>query len=322
VVAVCSTTGNGDSPDNADKFWRTIKKRSIAKDTFEGLPFCVLALGDTNFDKFCHMGKSIDKRMKELGGSRFLELHCADEATGLEEVVEDWNTKVVTSLMQLIADVSSSLGQLSLVPEAKDRHGPATEEENTPESALTCVQIVQQGIATLADVCTFLDMSSVSLSTLPDSSLLLKSRKCAEGCVEILQACQNVIISEDFELREDGEYSVAHPFKAEVVGAGLETKYDAHTLDAMQWGEAPTVIRAELSIAGSGIQYQPGDYVSVIAPNPPCFVKFIIERLRVWPKSRSSASSVFDDDDLRLSANAQIRRSGEILTLQELFQYR
>lgn len=103
-MTVCSTTGNGDSPDNAEKFWRTIKKRALAKDTFEGLPFSVLALGDTNYDKFCYMGKSIDKRLKELGGVPFLELQCADEATGLEEVVEVWNEEVISSLLQLLEE--------------------------------------------------------------------------------------------------------------------------------------------------------------------------------------------------------------------------
>mmetsp|Transcript_14965 Transcript_14965/g.24767 ORF Transcript_14965/g.24767 Transcript_14965/m.24767 type:complete len:165 (-) Transcript_14965:213-707(-) len=102
VIIVCSTTGNGDAPDNAEKFWRTIKKRALAKDTFEGVNYTVLGLGDTNYDKFCHMGKSLDKRFNELGGKRFLDLHCADEATGLEEVVEEWNESVVGSLQELL----------------------------------------------------------------------------------------------------------------------------------------------------------------------------------------------------------------------------
>jgi hypothetical protein len=38
----------------------------------------------------------------ELGGKRFFDLHCADEATGLEEVVEEWNDAVVGALQELL----------------------------------------------------------------------------------------------------------------------------------------------------------------------------------------------------------------------------
>ena len=61
---------------------------------FEGIQFSVLGLGDTNYDKYCYMGKSIDKRLGELGGVRALDLHCADEGTGLEETVEAWKTLI------------------------------------------------------------------------------------------------------------------------------------------------------------------------------------------------------------------------------------
>lgn len=29
VILICSTTGNGDSPENADQWWRSIKLRSV-----------------------------------------------------------------------------------------------------------------------------------------------------------------------------------------------------------------------------------------------------------------------------------------------------
>jgi methionine synthase reductase len=121
LVIICSTTGNGDAPENADGWWRTIKLRSAvryythvsprmfclcitvriirrnlqAKDMFEGVPYTVLGLGDTNYDKFCHMGKSIDKRLEELGGRRVLPPYFADEGTGvMEETVEAWKVAV------------------------------------------------------------------------------------------------------------------------------------------------------------------------------------------------------------------------------------
>ena len=90
VIIVCSTTGNGDCPDNALKFWRKIKKRSLPLDTLSDLQYIVLGLGDTNYDQFCFMGKQVDKRFAELGGRRIIPLTCADEATGMDEVVERW----------------------------------------------------------------------------------------------------------------------------------------------------------------------------------------------------------------------------------------
>lgn len=65
---------------------------------FRSIPYAVLGLGDTNYDKFCHMGKSIDKRIHELGGVRISDLCCADEATGLEETVEKWKDDIFDML--------------------------------------------------------------------------------------------------------------------------------------------------------------------------------------------------------------------------------
>lgn len=62
------------------------------------VPYSVLGLGDTNYDKFCHMGKSIDKRLSELGAKQEVELFCADEATNLEETVESWKKIIIPIL--------------------------------------------------------------------------------------------------------------------------------------------------------------------------------------------------------------------------------
>lgn len=108
VLVVCSTTGNGDAPENADSYWRSIKLRSAAKDLLAGIKYAVLGLGDTNYDKFCYMGKSIDKRFSELGAERFLEVHCADEAVGLEDVVNDFRAKVFAALPGIMAAAAAS----------------------------------------------------------------------------------------------------------------------------------------------------------------------------------------------------------------------
>lgn len=52
LVCVVSTTGNGDQPDNSDRFWRFIRRRTQPTDLLTNLRFGLLALGDTNYNKF------------------------------------------------------------------------------------------------------------------------------------------------------------------------------------------------------------------------------------------------------------------------------
>jgi len=97
LFIICSTTGNGEPPLNADKWWRYIKNRSLEKNKFKEVKYAVLGLGDTNYDKFCYMGKSIDKRISELGGTRLLNIFCAAEACNMADVVKNWieNIKIL-----------------------------------------------------------------------------------------------------------------------------------------------------------------------------------------------------------------------------------
>lgn len=67
------------------------------------LEFAVLGLGDTNYDKFCETGKWLASRFKALGGTPFVPLGCADEGTGLEDVVEPWCGDLKASLLQKLS---------------------------------------------------------------------------------------------------------------------------------------------------------------------------------------------------------------------------
>ncbi|KAJ1978983.1 hypothetical protein H4R33_005831 [Dimargaris cristalligena] len=90
-VFVVSTTGDGDPPDNATKFWRYLRR--IAKKQSENWSFMrytLLGLGDTNYDNFCNGGKRLDEKLRELQAKPFYPRALADDATGLEETVEPW----------------------------------------------------------------------------------------------------------------------------------------------------------------------------------------------------------------------------------------
>lgn len=98
LIVVCSTTGNGDVPDNASKFWRKIKSRKLNSKLLEGVSYTVLGLGDSNYDQFCHAGKQIFKRLGELGATPFQSLVCVDEVGDMEENVEQWMNTTIKNL--------------------------------------------------------------------------------------------------------------------------------------------------------------------------------------------------------------------------------
>tara|TARA_Y100000992_G_C20858612_1_gene301670 strand:- start:8 stop:514 length:507 start_codon:yes stop_codon:yes gene_type:complete len=94
IIIICSSTGNGEFPDNAERFWRFIKSRKLSKGFFNDISFGVCALGDTNYSQFCNAGKNLHKRLTELGGNCLIPLHCIDEVEDLEEQFGIWNKNI------------------------------------------------------------------------------------------------------------------------------------------------------------------------------------------------------------------------------------
>ncbi|XP_071506249.1 methionine synthase reductase-like [Diadema antillarum] len=90
AVIVVSTTGEGECPETAMKFWRRLRKTTLPPDHLVQLNYALLALGDSNYSNFCRNGKNFDERLQELGANRFYPTGHADDAVGLEVVVEPW----------------------------------------------------------------------------------------------------------------------------------------------------------------------------------------------------------------------------------------
>eukprot|EP00934_Nitzschia_sp_Nitz4_P001944 Nitzschia sp. Nitz4//scaffold54_size114964//98621//101629//NITZ4_003869-RA/size114964-processed-gene-0.170-mRNA-1//1//CDS//3329554405//1944//frame0 len=137
LVLISSTTGNGDPPENASRFIRYLKRKQTAEEVplpFHHCTFSVLGLGDTNYDQFCAVGKLIDRKMAELGGHRATPLACADEATGLEEVVEEWAEHVVSNLER-----ECRVGGSATAPLASDNPVSESEPTNAPSPASAAV---------------------------------------------------------------------------------------------------------------------------------------------------------------------------------------
>lgn len=104
LVIVCSTCGQGDPPKGADKFVSFIKKKKEAL----SIKFTLLGLGDSNYSKFMFIPRLIYENLIRLDCQLFFNKREADEAYGLEEVVEPWIDGLVKEFIKIRQESNSN----------------------------------------------------------------------------------------------------------------------------------------------------------------------------------------------------------------------
>ncbi|CAG5115516.1 unnamed protein product [Candidula unifasciata] len=92
VIFVCSTTGQGDPPDNMKMFWKFLLRKDLPSNSLCQLHFAVLGLGDSSYQKFNVVAKRLQKRLEQLGGHSIFPLGLADDQhdLGVDAVVTPW----------------------------------------------------------------------------------------------------------------------------------------------------------------------------------------------------------------------------------------
>jgi sulfite reductase (NADPH) flavoprotein alpha-component len=94
VLVVMATTGDGEMPYTAVKFWKAISGTSDL--CLDGVPFAVLGLGDTGYFDFCRAAEVLDVRFEELGARRLLPMRTCD--WDFDEVADEWVIDVLDLL--------------------------------------------------------------------------------------------------------------------------------------------------------------------------------------------------------------------------------
>lgn len=320
VLIVASTTGNGDPPENSDKFQRYLKKsaRTAKKDpTFrpmQHVAFSVLALGDTNYDQFCEHGKVINKYMLELGGTEIRPLTCADEGTGqLEEVVDGWTASI---LMQVTDACRGDAGATattvpvkSLAPALpkKEKKVVRQEEEKKEDVYLSSVS-TSPGVLMVQSFHGG-NITEVERSSLPKPIL-------ASTSVEFVSdgdAITNNSAADNDDQSEDGaQYTLKDPFESSIVSARYLTTTSCEAADEICEARSATsatvvagnildrrfplqiendvkeasrngkrVIELALSLPeDESWEYQPGDSLGLLISNTQEAVDFVLAMLQ------------------------------------------
>jgi sulfite reductase alpha subunit-like flavoprotein len=96
VIIITSTYGNGDSPENAEKFWRHIKNRKLNNENFKNIKYIILGLGDSNYADFCGFAKKLDKRLLDLDAHKIYDTCYIDSVLNeTEEQFDEWASKII-----------------------------------------------------------------------------------------------------------------------------------------------------------------------------------------------------------------------------------
>ncbi len=106
VLAISSTWGEGEMPDNAKSFWEWLQGDKAP--TLAHAAVAVLGLGDRNYRRFCQAGKNLDGRFAELGARRLRPLCECD--TDYESAAAAWLAAVLEEIDKELPGAGSGVG--------------------------------------------------------------------------------------------------------------------------------------------------------------------------------------------------------------------
>ena len=125
LLAIISTHGNGEPPDEALGFFKFIN--SAKAPDLSQLKFSVLALGDSSYDEYCQTGYELDARLAELGASRISDVVACD--VDYAEDASEWQDTVLT-LLKADDNNASGVG-LEAMPAASNTAAFASNEQQS-----------------------------------------------------------------------------------------------------------------------------------------------------------------------------------------------
>ncbi|WP_166422771.1 assimilatory sulfite reductase (NADPH) flavoprotein subunit [Paraglaciecola sp. 20A4] len=104
IVAIVSTHGEGDAPDDAVELHDFLSSKKAPK--LANLSFSVLGLGDSSYEFFCQTAKDFDKKLAELGATRLVDRVDCD--VDYDEASDTWAQQVLDKVQDELKAKSHS----------------------------------------------------------------------------------------------------------------------------------------------------------------------------------------------------------------------
>ncbi|RDD45610.1 Methionine synthase reductase [Trichoplax sp. H2] len=307
AVFVISTTGDGDPPDNAGKFIRKLKRKSVPKDHLSNLSYALLGLGDTNYNNFCNCGKTLNGLLETLGASSFYPIGCADDAVGLEIVVEPWKDGLWDALQKDNVNISTTGSNDAISPISMDNQVKASEILSGSSNISNTEETYATGSPkdSLNNTIDRLSENTESMKIAPEQLLEQNAKELLAGMHEVIQLESklkeydatfpedlklptlpmpylNIEISETDQADTDMlDNTASCDYVNRCIGA--RTDIILANVQEAKYLTAENAIKKVLELVlcqnDESIDFLPGDSINVFCPNNEEEVNWIISRL-------------------------------------------
>lgn len=102
IIFVISTTGQGELPQNARKFWKSLLRRRLPPNCLQPVNFTTFGLGDSSYTKYNWATRKLHKRLEQLGATEFYPRGEADERheDGIDGTFLSWSLSLRSHLLK------------------------------------------------------------------------------------------------------------------------------------------------------------------------------------------------------------------------------
>ncbi|TVY57075.1 NADPH-dependent diflavin oxidoreductase [Lachnellula suecica] len=103
VIFAVSTTGQGEFPLNARRFWKSLLRKRLPPDCLGHVHFTTFGLGDSSYPQYNFAARKLHKRLEQLGAKEFYSRGEADEQheQGIDGSFLPWSVDMRKHLLSL-----------------------------------------------------------------------------------------------------------------------------------------------------------------------------------------------------------------------------
>ncbi|GIY20024.1 methionine synthase reductase [Caerostris extrusa] len=256
AVFIVSTTGDGEPPDTAVKFYRRTNGLLLNKNYLKKLNYTLLALGDSNYDKFCLFGRNLNKHLECLSAKLFYEVGYGDDAYGIGTCVDPWIKNLWPALQKLLGVEPSTTN--GFVVNFFDENYLLKYLNMTSIESLSDEEIKTLTLKDIPHLIKYSHIDKLGLPSLPSPKLAIAFEETVK------KACY--MPNKNF----------THPQASDIFKVRLT---DAKKLTSEDTVKNTFELTFELEIENN--KFSPGDAFGFICPNPPDEVETLLERLNI-----------------------------------------